>query len=118
ILTNCLADSDLMYHNDGQTLADKYGYDEQRVLYNWWKALKLVEEDLKKQSKFEEAKIVATVGTKAVETCYNYYKIDPQKIGDRFGVVIFSLVFYVGYTMWYGFAILFMFEGWGLRLEH
>ena len=118
ILANCLADADLMYHNDGQTLTDKYGYDEQRVLYNWWKALKLAEEDLKKQSKFAEAKIVDTVGQKAVECSYNYYKIEPQKIGDRFGVVSFSLIFYVVYTMWYGFAILFMFEGWGLRLEH
>ncbi|MFH1672365.1 MAG: hypothetical protein ABIF87_02910 [Pseudomonadota bacterium] len=118
LLANCLADADLMYHNDGQTLANKYGYDEQRVLYNWWKALKLAEADLKKQSKFAEAKVIGTVLKKAVEASYNYYKIEPQKIGDRFGVVIFSLVFYVIYTMWYGFAILFMFEGWGLRLEH
>jgi hypothetical protein len=22
------------------------------------------------------------------------------------------------YTLWYGFAILLMFEGWGLKLEH
>jgi len=32
--------------------------------------------------------------------------------------VIFSLVFYVVYTLWYGFGIMYMFEGWGLRLEH
>ena len=55
---------------------------------------------------------------KAVECSNNYYHIAPQKIGDRFGIVIFSLVFYVVYTLWYGFAIMFMFEGWGLRLEH
>ena len=36
----------------------------------------------------------------------------------KIGVVIFSLVFYVIYTLWYGFAIMFMFEGWGLKLEH
>ncbi len=34
------------------------------------------------------------------------------------GIVIFSLIFYVVYTLWYGFAIMFMFEGWGMRLEH
>jgi hypothetical protein len=58
------------------------------------------------------------VQKKALETSYNYYKIEPQKIGDRLGVVIFSLFFYVVYTLWYGFAIMFMFEGWGLRLTH
>jgi hypothetical protein len=118
ILGNCLADADAMYHNDGQAVANKYGYDEKRVLYNWWTALKAMDKDLKKQKKFAEAETVTNAKKKAVESSYNYYKIEPQKIGDRVGVVIFSLIFYVVYTLWYGFAILFMFEGWGLKLEH
>jgi len=118
ILENCLADADAMYKNDGQAVSGKYGYDEKRVLCNWWKAFKEMEKDLKKQKKFREAEIVALVVKKGVESSYNYYKIEPQKIGDRLGIVIFSLVFYVVYTMWYGFAIMFMFEGWGMRLEH
>jgi hypothetical protein len=118
ILESCLADADAMYHNDGQTVSNKYGYDEKRVLYNWWTALKAMDKDLKKQKKFAEAETVTKAKKKAVESSYNYYKIDPQKIGDRVGVVIFSLIFYVVYTLWYGFAILFMFEGWGLKLEH
>jgi Fe2+ transport system protein B len=118
ILGNCLSDADAMYHNDGEKVSNKYGYDEKRVLFNWWKAFKEMDMDLKKQKKFEEAKIVALVVKKAVESSYNYYKIEPQKIGDRVGIVIFSLVFYVIYTLWYGFAIMFIFEGWGMRLEH
>ncbi len=118
ILDNCLADSEDMYRNDGQAIYDKYGYNEKRVLFNWWKACKAMDNDLKKQGKFKEAKMVATVGTKAVECSYNFYKVEPQKIGDRIGLVIFSLIFYVGYTLWYGFAIMFMFEGWGMKLEH
>ena len=62
--------------------------------------------------------MLALVVKKAVECAYNYYDIDPQKIDDKYGIVIFSLLFYVLYTLWYGFSILFMFEGWGLRLEH
>ena len=62
--------------------------------------------------------MVAAVNQKAVETAYNYYRIEPQNISDRYGIVIFSLVFYVAYTLWYGFAIMFLFEGWGMRLEH
>ena len=118
ILANCLTDSDSMYNNDGTTVSNKYGYNERQVLYNWHKALKTADKDLKKQKLFKEAKVVASVIKKVVETSYNYYKIEPQKIGDKVGIVIFSLVFYVAYTMWYGFSILFMFEGWGLRLEH
>jgi len=118
ILENCLADSDFMYVNDGEKVKGKYGYDERRVLYNWYTALKAMDKDLKAQKKFKEAKIAALVIKKAVECSYNYYKIEPQKISDRYGIVIFSLIFYVVYTLWYGFAIMFMFEGWGMQLEH
>ncbi|MCK5838513.1 MAG: hypothetical protein KAG99_01635 [Bacteroidales bacterium] len=118
ILANCLADADAMYFNKGNDISDKYGYDERQVLYNWYQALNTAEKDLKKQKKFAEAKMVAQVLQKAVECSYNYYQIEPQKISDRLGIVIFSLLFYVVYTLWYGFAILFMFEGWGMKLEH
>ena len=118
ILENSLADANNMYHNNGKKISLKYGYNERQVLFNWWKALKAMDKDLKKQIKFKEAKVVSLIVKKAIEPSYNYYKIVPQKISDRFGIVIFSLVFYVIYTLWYGFAILFMFEGWGLRLEH
>ncbi len=118
ILENSLADADNMYHNDGKGVSEKYGYNERQVLFNWWTALKAMDKELKKKEQFKEAKVVSLIVKKAIEPSYNYYKIVPQKISDRFGIVIFSLVFYVVYTLWYGFAIMFMFEGWGLRLEH
>ena len=118
ILDNCLADADFMYKNEGEKISAKYGYEAKRVLLNWWVALNHMESDLKHQKKFKEAKVVSVVVQKAVELGYNYYKIEPEKIGKKIGIVIFSLIFYVVYTMWYGFAIMFMFEGWGLKLEH
>ncbi|MFC1821882.1 hypothetical protein ACFL9T_04185 [Thermodesulfobacteriota bacterium] len=118
ILENALADADAMYYNRGNDVSGKYGYNEKLILYNWWKALNEIEKGLKKQKKFKEAKGIALVVKKAVESSYNYYEIEPQKIGDRWGIVLFSLIFYVIYTMWYGFAIMFMFEGWGLKLGH
>lgn len=118
ILENCLADADRMYMNDGQGISSKYGYNEKQVMYNWWQALKALNKDLTKQKQFKAASAVDMVATKAVETSYNYYQVEPQKISDRALFVIFSLVFYVVYTLWYGFAIMFMFEGWGMKLEH
>ncbi len=118
ILTYCLGDADLMYYNDGQKLSAKYSYNEREVMYNWWKALKAMDKDLKKQKKFEASKTISEVSKKGVELSYNYYKIEPQKVTDRLGILSFSLIFYVVYTLWYGFAIMFMFEGWGMRLEH
>jgi hypothetical protein len=118
ILNSCLADTDLMYHNDGGKIRSIYNYDEKQVVYNWYSALKEMDKNLKHQKQFKEAKIVSLVIKKAVECSYNYYTIEPKKITDALGVVIFSLIFYVVYTLWYGFAVMFMFEGWGMKLEH
>lgn len=116
ILANSLADADAMYYNQGEKLSSKYGYSEKQILYNWWMAFKEMDKDLKRQKKFKEAKIVALVVKKAVESSYNYYGITPQKISKKIGIVVFSLLFYVIYTVWYGFGFLFMFEGWGMKL--
>ena len=118
ILSQILDDSDLMYYNKGRELSEKYGIKEKEVLYNWWIALLGMDKDLKAKSKFAEAKVIDLLRKKAVESSFNYYGIEPQKITDRMGIVIFSLIFYVIYTLWYGYAILYMMEGWGLRLEH
>ncbi len=118
MLTNCLDDADAMYANKGEEVSAKYGYEERRALYNWWAVLMAMEKDLKEKKKFKEAKVVSLVQKKAVETAYNYYNIEPQKITDKMGIVIFSLIFYVVYTLWYGFSILYLFEGWGMKLEH
>ena len=118
ILNGCIDDADAMYYNQGEKVSGKYGFDEKRVLFDWWTALKAMGKALEKQKKFKEAKVIDSALSKAVETSYNYYQVEPKKIGEKIGVVIFSLVFYVIYTLWYGFAIMFMFEGWGMQLKH
>ena len=118
ILTASLDDADAMYHNDGKRLSDKYGYNERQALYNWFRALKSAEKALQVEKKFKEAKVVTQLNQKALETAYNFYQIEAQKIMERFWIVILALGFYVVYTLWYGFSILFMFEGLGFQLEH
>ena len=118
ILDRCLQDSDEMFANAGAGVRDRYGYEERRVLFNWWTALKGMDEDLKRQNRFSEAAFIVKVKKKAVECAYNYYGIESGRISDRIGVVLLALVFYVVYTVWYGYAIIFMLEGWGLNLSH
>lgn len=118
IIQNALADADLMYLNRQRQISAKYDQDERRVLFNWWNALIAMEKALKKQKSFEAAALVTQVRKKAVETAFNYHGIEPLKISDRYGIVILSLIFYVVYTLWYGFGIMYLFEGWGLKLEH
>ncbi|OGT92434.1 MAG: hypothetical protein A2286_14540 [Gammaproteobacteria bacterium RIFOXYA12_FULL_61_12] len=118
ILNAVLADADAMFANDGSAVSAKYGAAEKQVMFDWYNALKSMEKSLTKQANFKESKILYQVRTKTVEPAYNYYGIEAQSIKDKAVLVIASLVGYVIYTMWFGFAILFMFEGWGLKLEH
>jgi hypothetical protein len=118
IITAVLADADTMFANNGEAIKAKYGYAEKQVLYDWWNALKSMEKSLTKQEKFKESKILYQTRTKTVEPAYNYYGVESQSIGEKAVLVVSSLAGYVIYTMWFGFAILFMFEGWGLKLEH
>jgi hypothetical protein len=111
-----LADADLAYHNNDAELEAKYGAGARRVMYGWWAALHQMERDLKRQKIFASADLAHSVQAKTVECAYNYYGIEPQKIADKWGIVLFSLVFYVIYTIWYGYAIMFIFEGLGFEL--
>jgi hypothetical protein len=115
ILGQALTDSDSLYHNRDQELSNRYGMSGRAALYTWWKTLGSLEKDLQRQSQLTAAEMTGRVKTGAVETAYNYYGIVPQPISERWATVVFSLIFYVFYTVWYGYALTFLFEGLGYR---
>lgn len=117
VLEQVLADADRMFRNEGAAISGKYGADEREVMTSWWNILKSMDKELKKQGKIIEAKIVSDVMKKAIEPAYNFYKIDGQKVTEKAGLMTGLLVFYVVYTMWWGFAIYYLFEGVGLTMK-
>ncbi len=116
-LSNIILDADDMYKNDGKKVADRYGMDEKEVMTTWWNILKGMDKSLKKLGKIKESQIVSDVMRKTVEPGFNYYKIEAQQVADRAWVMTGLLVFYVIYTMWWGFAIFFIFDGIGLTMK-
>jgi len=117
LMGKALQDADDMYKNEGKKVADRYGVDEKDAMTSWWTVLKVMDKELKKQGKIEEAKIVSDVMKKAIEPAFNFYKIEAQKVADKAVIMTGLLVFYVAYTMWWGFAIYFIFEGIGLTMK-
>jgi len=118
ILKSSLADSDLMFANNGSPVQEKYGYAAEKVMYNWWTAFKAIGTILTTQEKFDEAKPFASISKKALEPAYNYYGINAMKWQENIGLILAALAFYVFYTMWYGFGLMFLFEGLGLKIGH
>jgi hypothetical protein len=116
ILKSTLADSDAMFKNKTDEVSERYGYDGKEALYYWWLSLKAMDKALKKQGKFAESKFISDAVKKAVEPGYNFYGIESESARKHAGILSFSLVFYVLYTLWWGYAIYFLFEGFGLRM--
>ncbi len=74
--------------------------------------------ELDRQGKFREAAAVRDAMTKGLEPAYNYYGVTAIAMKDMIWIALAALVGYVLYTVWYGYAILYLFEGWGVKLEH
>lgn len=77
-----------------------------------------MEKDMTKAGQFEQAKFVKNCMSKAVEPAYNYYEVEAKPVKEEIFLLIASLVFYTVYTMWYGFGLLYLFEGYGIKLDH
>ena len=112
-----LQDSEAMFHNQEEAIAAKYGYPGKVVVYVWWSTFKSLDKEFKKQKMFAASSFLADVVKKGVEVGYNFSGIVPQKASTKAGILSFSLVFYVVYTLWWGYAILFLFEGVGMQMK-
>ena len=112
-----LKDSDLMFHNQGKELMTTYGFDEKEVMKGWFTALSKMDKFFKKNLKIEESNHISEISKKGIEPAYNFYKIEPQRVIDRAGLMTFLLVFYVFYTLWWGYAIFYLFDGVGLTMK-
>jgi hypothetical protein len=111
-----LKDSDAMFQNRGDEISGKYGFPEKEALFVWWRTFGLLERNLKRQGHFKEAAAISQVMQRGLEVAYNFYKIEPESASSRWAILTFSLVFYVAYTLWWGMAIYFLFEGLGLKM--
>ncbi len=118
ILEAALADAAAMFGNDGAQVSARYGIEERRVLHAWHVGLGEAAKELDRQGLFREASTVRDAMTKGLEPAYNYYGVTAVAMRDMIWIALAALVGYVIYTVWYGFAILFLFEGWGVKLEH
>lgn len=112
-----IQDSEAMFQNKGEDVSGRYGLGEKEAIYLWWTLFREMERDLKRQKKFEEAAWLSTVSKKALELGYNFYGIQAKSASATAGGLAFTLVFYVVYTMWWGYAILYLCEGLGLQMK-
>lgn len=117
LLGAALEDSKSMYFNKGDEVRAKYGMNEMEATATWWNVLNRSAKELQKARNTGQANVILEVMKKGIEPAYNFYGIEPQRIADKALTATGLLCFYVLYTIWWGFAIFFLFEGIGLSMK-
>ncbi len=120
VVQAAITDSRDMFHNDGQRVGARYGHNEsdaREIMYVWHQLFKGLEAEMNRQERFVDARHVAEVVSRTIEVGFNFYGIIAESARSKAGILTFSLVFYVVYTLWWGMAILYLFEGIGLKMK-
>lgn len=146
LLAAATADADLMYKNDAAALVARYESEnavikasidalkqkdggkgdptvtEQQeqalaVTSSWWHVLQPAIKELQKQGMIGEAKVIDTVVRRAIEPGHNFFKVKEAKVSEHVFLMAAMLIFYIIYTLWYGFSIFELFEGIGLAMS-
>ena len=76
----------------------------------WWYSLSPAIKALQKQDKVAEAKAVDQIMRRAIEPGNNFYSLNGAKVKDHVVLLTLMLVFYLLYTLWYGFSIFELFR--------
>lgn len=119
ILLAAVHDSDLMYHNNGQAIQERYGkVDPLEITATWWHLLNPSIRELQKQNLIAEAAAVDQVIRRAIEPGNNFYGIPAEEVSGNIWLLCGLLLFYICYTIWYGFGIYEIFDGLGLMGTH
>ena len=120
ILAAALTDADDLFNDRGQAVVTRYGATEKdaekTIAKAWWNVLEASIKPLQKQKMIQEAKVMGQVNKRGLEPGYNFYGIKSERVLDNVLPLVGLLVFYVIYTMWYGYAIFDMFGGIGLGM--
>jgi hypothetical protein len=110
-------DSEVVFYNKGTAMVAKYGQPERDTLFAWWSILKEMQKALESKGAFQAAAFLSEVSVKGVEVAYNFYGIEPKEATRNAGILAGSLLFYVVYTLWWGYAILCLFDGLGMEMK-
>lgn len=117
LLAEALTDADDMFYNRGDQVTQRRNTEPRRALYLWYLALEGIEGELTGARQFDAARFVEEVSARGVEVGYNFHGIEPHSARSKAGILTLALLFYVAYTLWWGFTIYYLVAGLGLQLK-
>ena len=109
-----VADADTAFRNDHRALEDRYAMKGYESVYCWWVVFDGLTRRYVQEGRGEDADFAKFISAKVLEPAYNFRGISANRIRDKALPATLLLVFYVAFTIWYGFSILYVFEGLGI----
>lgn len=109
------ADAEQAFRNQGAVLESRYHMRSAEAAYAWWVVYDGLTRRYTQENRAGEANFCKFMLTRVLEPAYNFRGIEASSIRQHAGPVVLLLVAYVLYTVWYGYAILYVFEGLGIR---
>ena len=114
IANTAMADADSSFNVRKGEVQARYGFPAREAVYYWYNVFKAIETKCLKENLGKEALFAKKVRTKGLEPAYNFSGIPPASIGERLGITVGLLVFYIVYTIWWGISVMLIFEGLGI----
>jgi hypothetical protein len=111
------ADADLLFKGREESLRSKYGLNGKEVIYYWWTAFDDLSRRYLQLNRPDEADFARFITSRVLEPSYNFAGIEPRTVSENVGIIAAILLFYVVYTLWYGFSIMYLFEGFGVQAK-
>lgn len=116
LFANISEDCTAMFNNKGDVVQQKYNTDPRDATNRWYSITKAISKELEKKQQFKQSVAIQTFQKKVIEPAYNYYGVEAKFVRDNKGSMTFLLVFYMIYTLWYGFAIYYLCVGFGITM--
>ncbi len=114
-----LRDADDFFTGKEGLVNARYSAEEARpIIYHWHQVFTQVKEYYAHEQMHRESLYANQVMTKALEPSYNFAGIATSKVSDKAALTAFLLLLYLGYTLWYGFGVMFLFEGLGIVVSN
>lgn len=109
-----LEDADLLFRNKDRLLEERRGMSARETVYWWWMMAEPIYKHYIATGDVGASNFVSALRTRACEPAYNFAGIEPKPVAQAVAPLALLLSFYLVYTVWYGFSILFVCEGLGI----
>ena len=110
-----IADAAVLYRNETEGFAaDHSGVSAAQAAYSWWLVFDGLSRRYVQEDQAGKAAFTRLVSTKVLEPSFNFRGIAVQSSGESALKLAGLLAFYLAYTMLFGLAIMYIFEGLGI----